>query len=504
MVTFIGVGTCHVVANQAGSAQYQSAAAVSVSIEINRVVPTLTLKNLVVSARVGSESSTFAGNSASRANITYSTRTHSANLALVACDLTYFTPISFRQCLAPNTCDFHPRLRALAVGTCFVTATQPADGNYAAATVTQLVSITKGEQLIDDILPRRKVANVGDAPIELERTIGNETFPAHSSTVFTTSSAPSICTVTGFMLTIVGPGTCRIVASKAENAAYDAAERIQNLSIFTPPSAVSFSAQSNVLINTQVTSNTVVVNGIAADTPISIASRYTTDVDVGFQVPSDSATYSIGCTNTFTSAPSTISNGQTVCIRVQTGNSTWGNRTIATLLIGATETTFTVNALDESLKNRYRIYIPSTGGHLFTTDKGEYDFLVRQPGTYVDEGVDHKMYAKSIVQNTRAQPYYRLYIKPARQHFWTSEFNEYNALRAQTQLFVDEGIDGYIFLNAGFPNSVPLYRLVLNNTAIHHWTTDKNEFDALVRSGSWLPEGRPENPSGVTGYVMPK
>jgi hypothetical protein len=161
--------------------------------------------------------------------------------------------------------------------------------------------------------------------------------------------------------------------------------------------------------------------------------------------------------------------------------------------------------LNEQPVNRYRIFIPSTSGHLYTTDKNEYDVLITNSDTYKAEGIDHKIYRNTVtVNNQIATPYFRLYIKPARQHFWTSDIAEYSALRVQTELFIDEGIDGYLFLTAGVTDSVPLYRLVLNNTAIHHWTTDKNEFDFLVRTGSWTPEGRPGNPLGVTGYVMPK
>jgi Regulator of chromosome condensation (RCC1) repeat/Repeat of unknown function (DUF5648) len=161
--------------------------------------------------------------------------------------------------------------------------------------------------------------------------------------------------------------------------------------------------------------------------------------------------------------------------------------------------------LTEQPVNRYRIFIPSSSGHLYTTDKNEYDVLIANSATYIAEGIDHKIFRNGVTLNSQAaSPYYRLFIKPARQHFWTSDINEYNALRVQTELFIDEGIDGYIFLSPGVAISVPLYRLVLNDTAIHHWTTDKNEFDFLVSTGRWTPEGWPENPLGVTGYVMPK
>jgi hypothetical protein len=201
---------------------------------------------------------------------------------------------------------------------------------------------------------------------------------------------------------------------------------------------------------------------------------------------------------------SVIINGQRVCLRITTGANS-GDTSIATLVVGSIVSRFDAVTADSTPQNRYRLYIPSTGGHLFTTDKNEYDVLAPQVGTYLAEGIDHKIFTRSVTKNGQvATPYYRLYIKTVRQHFWTSDQFEYNALRAQTDLFIDEGIDGYIFLAAGVTGSVPLYRLVLNNTAIHHWTTDKNEFDFLINSKQWSGEGVPTNPPGVTGYVMPK
>jgi Repeat of unknown function (DUF5648)/Regulator of chromosome condensation (RCC1) repeat len=155
--------------------------------------------------------------------------------------------------------------------------------------------------------------------------------------------------------------------------------------------------------------------------------------------------------------------------------------------------------------NRYRLSVTPTQGHLFTTDSNEYDALT-QPvnGTYIAEGIDHKVYKEAVIKDGQSTvPYYRLYLKGIRQHFWTTDANEYNTLRPQTSSIGDEGIDGYLFLKAGVAGTVPLYRMVLNGTAIHHWTTDANEFRFLIANG-WLAEGGVGNPNGVTGYVEPK
>ena len=131
--------------------------------------------------------------------------------------------------------------------------------------------------------------------------------------------------------------------------------------------------------------------------------------------------------------------------------------------------------------NRYHIYVPSTGGYLYTTDRNEYQALIKLIGTYVDDGIDHKIISQPYTAGSiTAIPYYRLYIKPIRQYFWTTDVSEYNVQRAKTAEFGDDGIDGYIFPTAGVPRTVPLYRLAIKGTALHYWTTDKNEFDTLV------------------------
>ena len=155
--------------------------------------------------------------------------------------------------------------------------------------------------------------------------------------------------------------------------------------------------------------------------------------------------------------------------------------------------------------NRYRIYIPTARGHLYTTDANEYNYLTTNfPALYQGEGIAHQVFKTAATREGQtAVAFYRLFIKTIGQHFWTTDANEYNVLRAQTQFFADDGVDSYIFLRPGVIGTIPLYRLVLANTALHVWTTDANEFNYL-RNNGWVAEGEPGNPIGVIGYVFPK
>jgi hypothetical protein len=93
----------------------------------------------------------------------------------------------------------------------------------------------------------------------------------------------------------------------------------------TTPDAFSFTSQSGVALNVPVESNAVPITGLD-DGPADIS------VTIG--------TYSIGCTDTFTADPGTISNNDTVCVRQNSSNSNSTSR-VTTLTIGGVAGTFT-------------------------------------------------------------------------------------------------------------------------------------------------------------------
>ena len=487
LVTFAGVGTCNLTSNQAGSSEFANAPQVVAAIIIAPVVPIITFAPLPTSVRVGSQNGLAATSSA---GLPVSVTTSDA----AVCSVSIFPPTSGTPCAVPGaTCAPVVVLVPKMVGVCVVSASSPAQGNFAsAAPVVQTIAVTKGAQTISGLIVPPTL--VGGTSALISATGG----ATGNSITFSTTSTAAICTVVGATLNAVGAGTCAVTANQAGNSNYDAATAVTANVTITPapkvtPDAFSFPDRVNVPLNSAVTSNTVTVSGIDVALPVSITGS-----------AGSNAAYSIGCTATFTTGASTITNGQQICVRVTSGINS-GEARIATLLVGAASARFYTITADSAAQNRYRIFIPSTGGHLYTTDKNEYDFLIKSPAVYLDEGIDHKIFTQPVTKNGQtAKPYYRLYIIGARQHFWTSDLNEYTILRAQTTAISDDGIDGYLFLNAGVTGSVPLYRLVLTNTAIHHWTIDKNEFDFLVRSGEWLPEGNAGNPAGVAGYVIPK
>ncbi|MDP2323550.1 MAG: GlyGly-CTERM sorting domain-containing protein, partial [Gammaproteobacteria bacterium] len=97
---------------------------------------------------------------------------------------------------------------------------------------------------------------------------------------------------------------------------------------FTPPDLVPdpffFPDQTGVALSAPMTSAPVTITGITGTTPITV---------IGGQ-------YSVGCGAVFTSAPGTISNSQTVCVR-QTSAATNSTATNTLLTVGGVSDTFT-------------------------------------------------------------------------------------------------------------------------------------------------------------------
>jgi hypothetical protein len=150
-------------------------------------------------------------------------------------------------------------------------------------------------------------------------------------------------------------------------------------------------------------------------------------------------------------------------------------------------------ALAGSPVARYRLYSPVTREHHFTTDLNEYMTLGSQVGTWVQEGTVGKVLDNPGTFNgVTAVPYYRLYNPSSQQHHWTTDANEYAALISVG--WQGEGIDGYILPRAT-TGTMPLYRLFLPSTGTHHWTVDANEYNTLIAAYGWIGEG-------IAGYVI--
>ena len=201
-VSFVGVGTCTVYANQAGNASYNPAPQVQQSFSVAKGAQTI---NFTSSAPGG----------AVVAGPTYNvTATASSGL-----------PVAFSIAAASaGVCTISgPTVSFVAGGTCTVNANQAGNANYLAAPQKQQsFTVAKASQTITfTSSPGNPDKN--DPPYTV-------TAVASSGLAVTFSAAPSsagVCTVSGSTVTFIGRGDCTINANQAGNASYLPAAQAQ-------------------------------------------------------------------------------------------------------------------------------------------------------------------------------------------------------------------------------------------------------------------------------------
>ncbi len=125
----------------------------------------------------------------------------------------------------------------------------------------------------------------------------------------------------------------------------------------------------------------------------------------------------------------------------------------------------------------YRLYMPTNGEHLYTTDAHEKDVLYTQ----------HKWGYEGIGWYTSSSgtPVYRLYNPGLRNHLYTTDTNEVETL-CRYHGWQKDNNGRPVFYSSG---NVPIYRLYNRGLkGMHHLTTDVNEYNTLPRHG-WTQEG---------------
>jgi len=142
----------------------------------------------------------------------------------------------------------------LAAGTCSITASQPGNNTYSAATsVTQSFTVLNTQTITFAPIPTQPVG----ATISLTATASS------GLTVSFSSSSASICTVSGSTTTAVGIGTCTITASQSGNAAYVAAPPVKQSFSVLKAQTITFGAIANQTQGATLTLNARASSGLA-------------------------------------------------------------------------------------------------------------------------------------------------------------------------------------------------------------------------------------------------
>ena len=226
-VSFVGVGTCTVDANQAGDASYLPAPQVQQSFAVAAVPPstqTIVFTSSPPSgAVVGGPDYTVSASASSGLPVTFSIDGTSAGVCTISGSV----------------------VTSVGAGTCVIDADQAGDGSYLAAPQVQqsfaVATPSLSVQSINFTSSPPAGAEVGDTYLV--------SAAASSGLPVTFSADPSslgICSVSGSTVSLDGVGTCTVDADQAGDASYQAAPQAQQSFAIAPaaltPQTISFTS----------------------------------------------------------------------------------------------------------------------------------------------------------------------------------------------------------------------------------------------------------------------
>jgi hypothetical protein len=146
---------------------------------------------------------------------------------------TYY-PITYTSSDSTVATVFSNKVTITGVGSCLITASQPGDFIYKAATnVSRMLTVTQGNQSIDFLAPA-------------SRSYSTNTFslPSNSSAglpISYDSSSAAVATISGNVVTITGVGSTTITATQAGNKNYKAAPAVvRTLTVTKAAQKISF------------------------------------------------------------------------------------------------------------------------------------------------------------------------------------------------------------------------------------------------------------------------
>ncbi|MDR3483170.1 MAG: Ig-like domain repeat protein [Burkholderiaceae bacterium] len=210
--------SCTIVASQAGNATYAAAVQVAQSFAITGS----TTQTISFAA--------LAGKTYGAAPFTVST-TASSGLTVT---ITSSTPA---VCTVSGS-----TVTLVSSGTCTIDANQAGNGTYAAAPqVAQSFAVVTSQTIN---FPALGTVAYTTAPITLTATASS------GLPVTLTSVTQSVCTVSGFTLTLVSPGTCQIYATQLGNSNFSAVQIYQLITVTPDSQTITFPAIPNQVYGT--------------------------------------------------------------------------------------------------------------------------------------------------------------------------------------------------------------------------------------------------------------
>lgn len=191
VITFVTTGTCTIVANQPGNADWLPAPPATRTFTISKGIQSIAFANITA-------------------------KTMAQSPYAVAPTATSGLVVALSSTTAPVCTVTGFVITFVAPGSCSITANQVGDGNWlAAAAVTRTFTVSLAAQTITFATITAKT--MLQSPLTVSPT-------ASSGLAATlTSSTTPVCTVSGFVITFISAGSCTITATQAGNGIYAAA-----------------------------------------------------------------------------------------------------------------------------------------------------------------------------------------------------------------------------------------------------------------------------------------
>jgi uncharacterized protein (TIGR03437 family) len=153
----------------------------------------------------------------------------------------------------------------------------------------------------------------------------------------------------------------------------------------------------------------------------------------------------------------------------------------------------------------YRVYDPFSKSYL-NTDQNEYNILGLEG--FAQLGMAGLVMTRpTTVAGVSNIAWYRVYVNSTSSHFWTSDRNEFLTLINQQQAYVGEGVAAFMmpYINAlgqvspQVTNTMPFWRAAYQGANLHYWTSDPDEYNGT--NGKQLPPGY--KGEGIACYIFP-
>ena len=204
-VSFVGVGTCAVDANQTGNGSYLPAPQVQQSFAVGKAPQTISFMSTPPGGSVVGGTYVVSAGASSGLPVAFSADATSAGVCTVS-----GATVSF-----------------LGAGTCVVDADQPGDATFNAATqVQQSLTVSTPSLSVQTITFTSSppvAATSGGAPYAVSATASSGLAVAFSADV----TSAGVCTVAGSSVSLIGSGTCTVDANQPGNGSYQAAPQVQ-------------------------------------------------------------------------------------------------------------------------------------------------------------------------------------------------------------------------------------------------------------------------------------